>query len=262
MNTIPYYINTPLYSDAVYDSIYWNNMYDGMSIHNSSRDILSHMCHNTHHIISSNWRNGDRTRRNNDYNSNAIYNSVNRYGVMGINATNNMGRLNLNATNDASWRLNESIYRNGNDTRRSIYHNAHHTNDLLYHHNTASMYNHKTTQLEIQKLKNDLEKQNIETRGVLGLQISRSESDIMLQNFNNFTELQKQADYNTAAIQLDAYKNKQQLSMEIKHCKCDMESLIKQQTNNTNVLINNNQTQNLKDQLNSINTENLILKNA
>lgn len=259
MNNIPYYNGYSYYPYEI-DSIYTSGMFNAGAIHHSSRDILSHMCHNTHHINDSIWRNGDHIRRHIDHNGHAIHNSVNNYGVMGINATNSIGRANLMATNDAGWRLNESIMRNGYDTRRAIHHSAHHTDHLIHHHNTASMNNHARTQLEICKMRNDLSKENIETRGVLSAQIERSRGDIMLQNANNFNALEKQACYNTAAIQLDAYKNKAELSKQISDCECKLESLIKAQTNSTNTLINGNELQRVRDTLNSINTENLILR--
>lgn len=261
MNNIPYYNGYPYYIDSYYPGYNNGEMFNNWSINSSARDILSTMCHNTHHINGSIWRNGDSIRRHIDNHSNAIYNSVNGYGVMGINATNNMGRANLLATNDTAWRLNESIYRNGRDTRHLIHHSAHHTDHLINHHNSASMHNHKTTQLEIAKLQNDLQRQNIDSRGVLSAQIERARGDIMLQNANYFAELEKQNCYNTAAIQLEAYKNKAELSKQISDCECNMEALIKSQTSSTNTLINGNELQRVRDTLNSVNTENLILKN-
>ena len=262
MSNIPYYLTAPYYTDSLYlNDIYNTGMWNAWSIHDSSRDILSHNNHNTHHIIGSNWRTADGIRRSIHQHGDAIYNAVNRYGVMGINATNYMGMTNLMATNGAAARLNESIWRNGSDTRRAVYHNAHRTNDLIYHHNTESMNNHKTTQLEILKMQNELTKQNIDTKGVLGLQIARSEAALMLQNSNNFNELQKQASQNTAAIQLEAYKNQQALSMQIAKCECELKALLAQQANATNSQAIQQEITRLRETLNILNNENTFLRN-
>jgi hypothetical protein len=55
-------------------------------------------------------------------------------------------------------------------------------------------------------------------------------------------------------------KNKEELSQQIRRCECKIENLITGSANTTNNILRDNNLQSVKDTLNSINTENLILK--
>jgi hypothetical protein len=239
------------------------------AIGNSSRDNALTSCHDTGAILqgqaASNVSNMAANERMNiavedtvDKHSLALREAIERNGMAGVVATDRTataqalaiernGSDSVNTTEQTSSRLMSALIREGGEIKTGQERIAGETRSILATNNTAAALLGKDIQIEL-----------CELTGKLGVQASENfgklESDI--QNVKCALELQ--GVQNTAAIQLEALKNKAMLATQLAECCCELKETVGATAAQTQSVIREIDNNRVRDALAAATTENLI----
>jgi hypothetical protein len=138
-----------------------------------------------------------------------------------------------------------STERNANESRYLTANVAGEIRDLINRNNTSTLISAKDVLLE------QCKEGAITNKNVDSVKYNLCETE---------NRLGRQADTNTANIQLEAFKHKESLARQLAECCCELKEKIDARANETNLLIREVDTQRVRDELAKSNTENLILK--
>lgn len=135
------------------------------------------------------------------------------------------------------------------DAIHSVHNSVHNAEKYLY---AGMSQNAKDVLLEFERTK---------------LRIDSNHKDLILQNCENAKDaalaardLMHQADKNTAAIQLEAYRHKEELARQIAECCCEQKALTIEKAAQTQDLIRDSEKDRLKDERDKLREELIALR--
>lgn len=195
------------------------------------------------------------------------------------------GKDSVNATNANGREVLTSVYDSTNNVRDNADRNAINLNDAVHRGFTDVERSEGVTRLSNERnageVRSLIDRNNASTvlsqkEGVIENLKGHCETDKLV--LDNKFELCKakdalsyQANENTAAIQLEAFKNKSELARQLAECCCEIKTQaatlhcetkekIDARARETQLLVRELDTQRVRDELNKVNTDNLIRK--
>jgi hypothetical protein len=195
-----------------------------------------------------------------DKHSLALREAIERNGMAGVVATDRTataqalaiernGSDAVHATEQTTTQLMSATLREGGEIKTAQERIAGETRSILATNNTAAALLGKDIQIEL-----------CERAGKLGLQASENfgklESDIK----NVKCVLEFQGAQNTAAIQLEALKNKAALSAQLAECCCELKDTVSASAAQTQAIVRDIENNRVRDALAAATTENLIAR--
>jgi hypothetical protein len=171
--------------------------------------------------------------------------AIDRVGTAGALSTDRNGRDNIKATE----RNASSVIRETGNIMTAQQAIANETRHILAINNTAAALAAKDIQLDI-----------CEQTGKLGLQSSENFGSLSSQVLDVKCKLEFQGAQNTAAIQLEALKNKMDLSAQLAECCCELKESVHSAAAQTQTVVREIESNRVRDALAAATTENLIAR--
>lgn len=199
----------PAQLKAAYDQ----TQYLAKEIKNVDDNLLKSQIQQTAEILSTqeraNWANENRQNRNTQF----VIDNINDKAARLTSDVNRNGADNLVTTERVASKIDDNIYRTASGVEATVYRTS---DDIKTNVNKVGMEAQKNTNELISYIKSNADQswKNFadSTRDILG-----TKSDVLLSGSNQFATLAKQASDNAAAIQIEALKNKADLSKQMSY---------------------------------------------
>lgn len=230
------------------------------SIHDSAKDILGAQCNTTSDILRSQERYQNSIKDKLDKKHNEITNIVYKLGDENLRVTNVKGMKMETAIEKTAAANDVAVERVGKNNRELVRKQSSENNDLIQDHHNSAMNNHKNSQLEIQKMENDVSKDAVENNSKLQIANAKSEGDIMLSASENNAEISLQELQNKQKLEIQAYKDKMDFSSEAADCCCEIKEHTTVKERETQLVAKEVDVRRMRDELALANTENLLLR--